>query len=44
MLHTIKDAIAFTEENGDLAIYSRGTGFSNADKMKNRDEFRKKLA
>ena len=44
MLHTMKDTIAFTEENLDLIIDSSWEGLSNTDKSKKKGLFRKELA
>ena len=44
MLHTMKETIAFTEENVDLEIDSSRTILSNTDKRKKTDLCRKELA
>ena len=41
MMHTMTNAIAFVDESVVLAIDSRGTFLSNADKRKKRNLFRK---
>ena len=44
VLHTMKDAISFVEDNSDPEIDSRGVCLSRVDKMRNREKFKKDLA
>ena len=44
ILHTMKETIAFTEENLDLSIDSRGVNLSKTDERKKKNLFRKDLA
>ena len=44
MLHTMKDAMRFTEDNIDTAIESKGESFSTSHKKKKKEKFRKELS